>query len=73
MNYTKQVAERKVRETNIVKDLNKISKVPFPQVIRNLDKNIMHRILSKQGVIQYILNNSKKKEIAELLAENSNT
>lgn len=57
--FPEEDAERKIKETNLVKRFNSISKKNLIDVMEESDKDFMRKVFSKNDVIQYVINNSK--------------
>jgi ribose 5-phosphate isomerase RpiB len=68
--YPEEVAERKIKETQIVKMYNQKSKKSFVEFLNNLDQNIIDKILKKKNIIDYVLNNTIDEEIIKAIKKN---
>ena len=58
--FPEEDAERKIKETNLVKRFNSISKKNLIDVMEESDKDFMRKVFSKNDVIQYVISNSKE-------------
>ena len=66
--FPPDIAERKIKETNRVKNFNKISKISLIEFLEQLEHEFIAKILSKKDVIDYILKHSKDKELVNYLS-----
>lgn len=60
--YPKEDAERKRRDSELVKKLKSTSEVTFTQFLNNLDSSFLSRNLKRSAVTEYILEYGRKKE-----------
>lgn len=67
--YPAEVAERKVRETKIVKTYNHLGKRTFLELIEKLDDSIIEKVFKKTDVIDFIVENTKNNEIRQYVME----
>lgn len=65
--FPEEDAERKIKETNLVKRFNSISKKNLIDVMEESDKDFMRKVFSKNDVIQYVINNSKENIIIDYI------
>ncbi len=65
--YPPAQAARKVKESNIVKELHHIAKRPMPEVLQKLDLNLVQKALHKQNVIEHILHHGKDEALCDYL------
>ncbi len=65
--YPADVAERKVRETHRVKEFNKMSKISMIELMKNMDRDFIDKIMTKKNVIHYIIENSNEVELVDYL------
>ena len=65
--YPKSEAERKLKDTKLLKDIRKKSQTGFPELFGSLDKSLIQKVLSKKDVIRFVLENRKDGRISELL------
>ncbi|MBL3715335.1 sugar phosphate isomerase [Lactococcus garvieae] len=65
--YPADVAERKVRETHRVKEFNKMSKISMIELMKNMDREFIDKIMTKKNVIHYIIENSNEVELVDYL------
>lgn len=70
--YPASQAKRKMKDTALLKNINRLSKKNIIEVFEQLDENLVHKILSKDNVIHYILKNGKDKDIINWIKENKN-
>ena len=64
--YPKSEAERKIRDSEKLKEIRRIGQVQFKELLNILDISLLESIKRKQDVIQYVKANGEK-EIADLL------
>ena len=64
--YPKSEAERKIRDTEKLKEIRRIGQVQFEEFVNILDISLLESIKRKQDVIQNVKTYGKK-EIADLM------
>lgn len=68
--YPKEQSDRKISDSNFVKELYKTSQKDILKVLKLIEPSVLKKILSKKNIIDYILKNSNKeilvKEIEKL-------
>lgn len=67
--FLKDVAERKVKKTNRIKEFNRISKYGMIEVMERLDAETQRKVFSKVNVIDYIIHSSKDKSLVSYLVD----
>ncbi len=65
--YPVEVAERKIKETEIVKTFNKIGKKTFIELCEELELNILKKMMSKKNVIDFVYQQGQNEEIKSFL------
>ena len=65
--YPKSEAARKLEDTRLLKAIRNDSQVNMTDLLKKLDKSLLDRILSKNNVLEYIIQNGKDREIAAFL------
>lgn len=65
--YPKQDAERKMRDTQLLKDMNRLCKRTMAQVLPELDRQILSAVMSYSPCISYILENGTDKALVVLI------
>ena len=65
--YPKSEAARKLEDTKLLKSIRKSSQVKMTDLIKELDKPLLDKVLSKRDVVEYILENGKDEELSLLL------
>ena len=68
--YPRCEAERKLRDTAILKDIRCRSQVDVIEFLNRLDSQITQRILSKRDVAAYILTNGRSRMVMEWIVKN---
>ena len=63
--YPKSEAERKCKDTEILKDIRRRSQVDLTAFLKRLDSQTVQRILLKRDVIDYILANGHSQPVME--------
>lgn len=70
--YPQSQAERKMKDTKLLKEINQLTKKDIMTVFEQLDTYLLHKLLSKDNVINYILENGKDKKIIDWIKEYKN-
>lgn len=65
--YPKSEAKRKLEDTKLLKRIRRSSQIKMADLIRELDKPLLDKVLSKKDVIEYILENGKDEELSLLI------
>ena len=65
--YPKSEAVRKLEDTKLLKAIRDDSQVSMTDLLNKLDKPLLDKILSKNNVLEYIIQNGKDREIAAFL------
>ena len=65
--YPKSEADRKLKDTELLKEIRKRSQVEITDLWKTLDKELITKILTKKDVIDHILKNGKDGRIKDLL------
>lgn len=65
--YPKSEAARKLEDTRLLMTIRQDSQVSMTDLLKKLDKSLLDRILSKNNVLEYIIQNGKDREIAAFL------
>lgn len=63
--YPKQDAERKLRDTRILKDLRNDSQIDFISFMKKADAELLEHALQRQNVLEFISNNGKDRLISD--------
>lgn len=71
--YPRSEAERKRRDTAILKEIRRISQVNLTEFLNRLDSRIMRRVLSKRDVVEDILVNGQCKAVADWIVQHADT
>ena len=64
--YPKSEAERKIKDTERLKEIRRIGQVKFEEFVNELDISLLESIKRKKDVIQYVKEYGKQ-EIADLI------
>ena len=70
--YPKSQRERKLKDTKLLKDIRSLSQVDMIQVLDNLDKDFVQKIMTKADVIQFILNNGDDSPVLDWIRKEIN-
>ena len=70
--YPKSQRERKLKDTKLLKDIRSLSQVDMIQVLDNLDKEFVQKIMSKADVIKFILNNGDDSPVLDWIRKEIN-
>ena len=65
--YPKSEAKRKLEDTKLLKRIRRSSQIKMADLIKELDKPLLDKVLSKKDVIEYILENGKDEELSLLI------
>lgn len=65
--YPRSEAERKLKDTELLKDIRKKSQTGFSELFESLDSNLIRKVLTKKDVVQFVLENGKDGRISELI------
>ena len=65
--YPKSEAARKLEDTKLLKKIREASQVKMTELIANMDKALLDKVLSKTDVVEYILENGRDEELSLLL------
>lgn len=69
--YLPEDAERKRRDTRLLKRINALTKRGAIEVLEQLDEDLMKSVLRKQNVVRYILKEGRQEEIQAFLRRTS--
>ena len=69
--YPKSEAERKLKDTKLLKDIRKNSQVSLSILLDMLDPDMIGKILKKKDVIDYVLENGKDKVLSARIKEHA--
>ncbi|MBO4461181.1 MAG: RpiB/LacA/LacB family sugar-phosphate isomerase [Clostridiales bacterium] len=67
--YPRDETARKLEDTKLLKKIRNSSQVKMTDLIKSLDKPILDKVLSKEDVIEYVLQNGKDEELSLLIRE----
>ena len=68
--YPKSERERKLKDTAMLKKIRTLSQISFCDLLDKLDEELLHKILSKDDVISFVLTNGKNPGIVEWIRRN---
>ncbi|MDD8048132.1 MAG: RpiB/LacA/LacB family sugar-phosphate isomerase [Thomasclavelia sp.] len=68
--YPKENAKRKIEDTNVLKEINTKSKVNIVELLDSLDDQLITKIMTKQNVINYIIENGKDSIVDNWIKKN---
>lgn len=68
--YPPEDAERKRQDTLRLKEINALTKRKAIDVFERLDEALIHKVLQKRNVVEYILEHGRDKEIVEFIRRN---
>lgn len=63
--YPREEAERKLKDTVLLKEIRAKSQIDFVSLLDELDDALLGKVLGKNNVIDYVLKNGKKKDISD--------
>ena len=63
--YPEKDAERKMKDTKLLKSMNAISKKDILSVMEELEDELVKKALKRENVVQYIIGNSKNESLVE--------
>ena len=67
--YPKEDAVRKQKDTNLLKDLNSITKRDLKDIIPKIDVEFMKKVINRRNVLDYIMKCGQDIELMKLLQE----
>lgn len=68
--YPKSEAERKLKDTLLLKDIRKKSQVDVTELYASLDKDLISKIFTKKDVIRFVLDNGTNEKLKEWIEAN---
>lgn len=68
--YPKSESKRKLMDTAALKKIRSQSQISFLELLDKLDKELIHKMLSKKDVIRFVLANGKDPAITEWIRKN---
>lgn len=71
--YPKKDAARKQKDTQLLKDINSITKRALKEIIPQMNIDFMKKVLSRDNVFKYVMKYGKNNELMELLQYLSST
>ena len=67
--YPKSEAERKLKDTELLKDIRHNSQIDIIDLLNSVDSNLIEKIMTKKDVIDFILQNSKRNDLSDWIKE----
>ena len=67
--YPKDDRERKIRDTNVLKNIRKQSQIGFIDLLNRLDDGLIHKVLSKKDVVRHILKEGTNSALRKWIEE----
>ena len=67
--YPKSEAERKLKDTALLKDLRNKSQISVSDFYRSLDSGLIQKIFTKKDVIEFVIENGKEPSLSEWINE----
>lgn len=67
--YPKNEAERKLKDTALLKDIRNKSQVSAIDFYRSLDSALVRKIFTKEDVIEFVISNGKDMSLSEWITE----
>ena len=71
--YPKEEACRKIKDTELFKDMKTKTHIEFIPFLDKLDTKLRNKILSKTNVIQYILENGSNEDVIDWIKQHTNS
>lgn len=68
--YPKEESERKLRDTLLLKEIRRESQIETVSLLDNIDKRVVHHVLRKMNVTDFVLENGTNKEVVHWIARN---
>ena len=65
--YPKSEAERKLKDTRLLKEIRKKSQIGFNELFESLDDDMIRKVLTKKDVIRFVLENGNNVCLSDLL------
>ena len=63
--YPKQEAKRKIKDTELLKDIRGKSQIDFISFIERLDNSLLEKVLKKNDVVEYVITNGSNKKVTD--------
>ena len=63
--YPKKEAQRKLRDTELFRDLKSKSHMDYISFLEKLDAGLIDKVLARENVIEYLMTNSRNKKVNE--------
>lgn len=63
--YPEKDAKRKTEDTKLLKSIKKLSGISMVELLDRLDEKLCQKVLSRENVVEYILENGKEQEIIQ--------
>ncbi len=63
--YPKSERERKIRDSELLKKIRRISQVDMIEFLESLDSQLINKVLMKRDVVDFMLRNGKEIEVVE--------
>lgn len=63
--YPKKEAKRKIKDTELLKDIREKSQIDFISLLEKLDNDLIEKLLEKNDVIEYVLTYGSNKNIID--------
>lgn len=67
--YPKSEAERKLKDTALLKDIRNKSQVSVSDFYRSLDSGLIQKIFTKKDVVEFVITNCKDESLSEWITE----
>ena len=67
--FPKSEADRKLKDTRLLKEIRKKSQTEFTELFESLDDDMIRKVLTKRDVIQYVLENGNNERLSDLIRE----
>ncbi len=63
--YPKEEANRKIKDTELLKDIRAKSQIDFISLLEKLDNNLIEKVLEKNDVVGYVLTKGSNRKIID--------
>lgn len=67
--YPKSEAERKLKDTALLKDIRNKSQISVSDFYRSLDSDLVRKIFTKKDVIEFVITNGKDGSLSEWISD----
>ena len=67
--YPKSEADRKLKDTRLLKEIRKKSQIEFTELFESLDDDMIRKVLAKEDVIRFVLENGNNERVSGFIRD----